>query len=149
MLHTNVLKAVFVDKSVWVIMNNQFWFLRYRWFISCYLFIFLSIQVISTLKFSFLFWIQSSSRLLHINVELEIFLMLWISHLELSQNYPKTNISYPLIRTRTCAYQRVRNVSFSENFGNVLNEWSLINFRDVFRTLSKIYKGAFFGKTFK
>ena len=27
----------------------------------------------------------------------------------------KTNISYPLIRTRTCAYQRVGNVRFSEN----------------------------------
>ena len=26
-----------------------------------------------------------------------------------------TNISYPLIRTRTCAYQEVRNVRFSEN----------------------------------
>ena len=25
------------------------------------------------------------------------------------------NISYPLIRTRTCAYQGVRNVHFSEN----------------------------------
>ena len=28
---------------------------------------------------------------------------------------PKTNISYPLIRTRTCVYQGV-NVNFSENF---------------------------------
>ena len=28
----------------------------------------------------------------------------------------KTNISNPLIRTRTCAYQGVRKVSFSENF---------------------------------
>ena len=27
----------------------------------------------------------------------------------------KTNITYPLIRTRTCAYQMVRNVRFSEN----------------------------------
>ena len=30
------------------------------------------------------------------------------------QIYRKTNISYPLIRTRTCAYQGVRNASFSE-----------------------------------
>ena len=29
--------------------------------------------------------------------------------------FRKTNISYPLIRTRTCVYQGVRNVSFSEN----------------------------------
>ena len=50
----------------------------------------------------------------------------------------KTNISHhlirtqkltfftPLIRTRTCAYQEVRNVSFPENFPHVLNESSLI-----------------------
>ena len=35
--------------------------------------------------------------------------------------FRKTNISNPLIRTRTCAYQGVRNVSFSENFACVLN----------------------------
>ena len=29
----------------------------------------------------------------------------------------KKYISYPLIRIRTCAYQGVRNVSFSKNFG--------------------------------
>ena len=33
----------------------------------------------------------------------------------------KTNISNPLTRTRRCAYQRVRSVSFSENFAYVLN----------------------------
>ena len=37
--------------------------------------------------------------------------------------FRKTNISNPLIRTRTCAYQGVRNVSFSENFAYVLNGW--------------------------
>ena len=31
------------------------------------------------------------------------------------QIFRKTNISYPLIRTRTCGYQGVRNVCFSEN----------------------------------
>ena len=35
-----------------------------------------------------------------------------------TQNFP--NISYPLTR----AYQRVRNVSFSENFVYVLNQWT-------------------------
>ena len=35
--------------------------------------------------------------------------------------FRKTNISYPLTSTRTCAYQGVRNVSFSENFADVLN----------------------------
>ena len=34
--------------------------------------------------------------------------------------FRKTNISTPLICTRTCAYQGVRNVSFSENFAYVL-----------------------------
>ena len=36
--------------------------------------------------------------------------------------FQKTNISNPLIRTRTCVYQEVRNVSFSENFAYGLNE---------------------------
>ena len=31
----------------------------------------------------------------------------------------------PLTRLRTCAYQGVRNVSFSENFAYVLSGWSL------------------------
>ena len=40
-----------------------------------------------------------------------------------TQNFPKTNISNLLIHTRTCAYQGVRNVSFSEDFAYVLNGW--------------------------
>ena len=31
------------------------------------------------------------------------------------QIFRKANISYPLVQTRTCAYQRVKNVRFSEN----------------------------------
>ena len=31
--------------------------------------------------------------------------------------FRKTNISYSLIQTKTCAYQGVRNVSFSKKFG--------------------------------
>ena len=38
--------------------------------------------------------------------------------------FQKTNISYPLIGICTCAYQGVRNGSFSENFAYVLHEWS-------------------------
>ena len=38
------------------------------------------------------------------------------------QIFQKTNISYPLIRTRSCVHQQVRNVSFSENFVYKLNE---------------------------
>ena len=41
--------------------------------------------------------------------------------------FRKTNISYSLIRTRSCAYQGVRNISFSKNFAYVLNKWSLIS----------------------
>ena len=37
----------------------------------------------------------------------------------------KLSISNPLIRTRTCAYQRFRNVSFSEDIAYVLNGWVL------------------------
>ena len=40
--------------------------------------------------------------------------------------FRKTNISNPLIRTRTCAYQGVRNVSSSENFSYVLYGCPLI-----------------------
>ena len=43
-------------------------------------------------------------------------------HLVRTQNFRKANISYTLIRTRTCVYQGVRNVSFSECFAYVLNE---------------------------
>ena len=35
--------------------------------------------------------------------------------------FRKTNISNPPVRTRTCAYQGVRNAGFSENFAYVLN----------------------------
>ena len=36
----------------------------------------------------------------------------------------------PLIRTRTCAYQGVKNVSFSENFAYVLNGQPLSNLQN-------------------
>ena len=38
--------------------------------------------------------------------------------------FRKKNISDPLIRTWMCAYQEVRNASFSKNFADVLNLWS-------------------------
>ena len=52
------------------------------------------------------------------------FLFLVKPFLPKTQNFPKTNISYLLIRTRTCEYQGVRNVSFSEHCACVINEWS-------------------------
>ena len=39
--------------------------------------------------------------------------------------FQKFNVSYFLIGTVTCAYQRVRAVSFSEDFSYVLNGWTL------------------------
>ena len=38
-----------------------------------------------------------------------------VSRKQSTQNFPKMNISYPLICMRTCAYKGVRNVRFSEN----------------------------------
>ena len=65
--------------------------------------------------------------------------------LVLTQNFPKNNISYPLICTGTCAYHGIRNFSFSEFFTYVLHEWSLwcLEFRDAFRTHSNIKDGVF------
>ena len=39
----------------------------------------------------------------------------WIQEDKAHEIYRKTNISYPLMRTHTCAYLGVRNNSFSEN----------------------------------
>ena len=36
--------------------------------------------------------------------------------------FHKTNISYPLISTWTCAFQGLRNISFSENSANVASD---------------------------
>ena len=41
-------------------------------------------------------------------------------HLVRTQNFPETNTSHHLIRTRTCTYQGVRNVSFLETFAYAL-----------------------------
>ena len=41
------------------------------------------------------------------------------------KTFRKTNISKPLIRIRTCAYQGVKNVIFSEKYAYVLNGWPL------------------------
>ena len=43
--------------------------------------------------------------------------------------FRKTNISNPPIRTHSCSYQGVRNVSFSENFAYLLNGWSVTKMR--------------------
>ena len=49
---------------------------------------------------------------------------LGIIHLARTQNFPKKNIYYHLIRTDPRAYEMERNFNFSENFAYVLNEWS-------------------------
>ena len=53
----------------------------------------------------------------------------------------RTNISYPLIRTRTCVYQGTRNVSFSENCACVLNERSLTNWLNIFVYVGSVVFG--------
>ena len=42
------------------------------------------------------------------------------------KNFWEINISYNLKDRHICEFQRVRNISFSENFALVLNEWSLL-----------------------
>ena len=59
----------------------------------------------------------------------------WIIHWASSQNFLKNSYSYPLIRTRTCTYQSVRNISFSENFANVLDEWPLTGIIEELRNV--------------
>ena len=61
------------------------------------------------------------------SVNLKRLFLLWDHSFSTYKNFfRKTNISYPLMRRRTCAYQGVRNVSFSENFAYALNEWPLL-----------------------
>ena len=43
----------------------------------------------------------------------------------LPHNSPKRNISHPLIRTRTFKTTESKNITLKENFGGVLNGWSL------------------------
>ena len=57
--------------------------------------------------------------------------------------FRKTSISNPLIRTRTCAYQGVRNASFSGNFAYVLNGWS-----QRLRHISLIFSIFYYSKSF-
>ena len=61
----------------------------------------------------------------HLSILLVANLTLGIIHIVHLQKFRKSNTSYCLTHTRTCAYQGVTNVIFSENFANVLNEWSL------------------------
>ena len=65
-----------------------------------------------------------------------------IIHLVRLQNFPK-KLNYSLIRTPACTYQGVRNVGFTENFANVLNEWSLSEkYIPIFGTLIRAYLHA-------
>ena len=62
------------------------------------------------------------------------FITPWYAHAR------KTNISYPLIRTRSCAYQGLRNVSFSENFAYVLSGWSLRTEDELHKDLASCFQ---------
>ena len=81
------------------------------------------------------------NKWLNVNLAMVLMLSVWFNsvsnrptgviHLVSKQIFRKTDIAYPLIRTHTCASQRVRNVSFSENFAHVLNWWSPV-YNDIF-----------------
>ena len=45
----------------------------------------------------------------------------------------KTNVSYSLIRIRTCVYQELRNVSFPENLAYAINKWPFFLIDNTFR----------------
>ena len=49
----------------------------------------------------------------------------WVLLLYLAEKVLYESFKVPSLRTRTCLYKGVRNVSFSENFTYVLNVWSL------------------------
>ena len=57
----------------------------------------------------------------------------------IAQNFPKTNISYPLICTHKSTYQGVRKASFSEHFACALNGRSLCKL--LLHTLLFLYLG--------
>ena len=60
--------------------------------------------------------------------------------------FRKTSIFNPLIRTRSCAYQGVCNISFSENFACVLNWWPL---RLIIMEALFTYCSSFFDEIWK
>ena len=49
----------------------------------------------------------------------------WVLLLYLAERVLNESFKLPSLRTRTCSYKGVRNVSFPENFTYVLNLWSL------------------------
>ena len=58
--------------------------------------------------------------------------------------FRKTNVSNPLISTRTCAYQGVRNDNFSDNFAYVPNVWPLSGKKFFAKgTLMQIWKSSY------
>ena len=49
-----------------------------------------------------------------------------------TQNFLRNSYFLPLIRTRTCVYQGVRNICFSGNFSDVLNELFLTSIQPIY-----------------
>ena len=62
---------------------------------------------------------------------------------DLRKILPKTNISYPLIRTRTWVYQGV-NVNFSENFSHACNFIKRFQHRCFPVIFAKFFRTSFF-----
>ena len=73
----------------------------------------------------------------------KIFISKAIIYLIRAQNFPETNIFYPLIRTRRCAYQAVRNVSFLENFACLRTKVMIPNKKDrASKNLAPLYNAS-------
>ena len=68
--------------------------------------------------------IQNYLKIMH-KSDLNNVFYIWYFIYYVGKIFRKTNISYLLMRLRSCPYQGVGNVSIPENFANVINEWSL------------------------
>ena len=85
--------------------------------------------------FEFLYGIFRNLSLFSKSCKIELERTLWmiVMHLmvllNLIRRHPLSTYKNIFRKTyiRTCAYQGIRNVGFSENFANVLNRWSLIS----------------------
>ena len=133
----NCSRNLFRTKIVLIHLLWSNWFLRILWTLEC------MPTNFNAFTMKWLCWVRIPCKWRHMSwkserkIPFSSTLSLWcnqmqrryfeyrngIMHLLRSQDLPP----YPLIRTLSCAYQGVRNVSFSENFVSAINEWSLTN----------------------
>ena len=102
------------------------------------------ILLLNTIVVSYLFQRQMSSLcdclldMTYFKLTYEIsWLIIYLGNHSFSTNAKfsekkKRSTSYPLIRTYSCTYHGIRNVSFSEYFAYVINEWLLVPVKNEF-----------------